>query len=232
MLPGAVRSLDPRQEPNLTEPRTKSERTRTRILDAAAAVFTEQGYGARLSDIARQAGIQTGSLYYHFASREELVGEVLSLGIENSWRQVREAVDAAPPGTSPLDRLAIAVRAHTMSVLELSDYASARARIVGHVPPVVAAAHRRDQRRYGDFWNAMFVAASDAGEINGDINLFAARMLAFGAMNWTADWFGHQQVVDAATIADTAVAVLLGGLSNSAGRPGASATERTATAQR
>ena len=78
----------------------------------------------------------------------------------------------------------------------------------------------------------MFVAASDAGEINGDINLFAARMLAFGAMNWTADWFGHQQVVDAATIADTAVAVLLGGLSNSSGRPGASATERTATAQR
>ncbi|MSW20533.1 MAG: TetR family transcriptional regulator [Actinobacteria bacterium] len=67
--------MDPPQEPNLTEPRTKSERTRTRILDAAAAVFSEQGYGARLSDIARHAGIQTGSLYYHFSSREELVDE-------------------------------------------------------------------------------------------------------------------------------------------------------------
>ena len=31
---------------------TKSARTRRRILDAAAEVFSEQGYGARLSDIA------------------------------------------------------------------------------------------------------------------------------------------------------------------------------------
>lgn len=196
-------------------PTSKSARTRTRILDAAAVVFTEQGYGARLSDIAERAGIQTGSLYYHFASREELVTEVLHLGIETSWRQVREALDALSPTATALDRIATAVRAHTMSVLEISDYASARARIVGHVPAPIASAHRRDQRAYGDFWNELFVAASDSGSLRGDVNLFAARMLAFGAMNWTAEWFGFQREVDAHAVADTAVAVLLGGLLNS-----------------
>jgi AcrR family transcriptional regulator len=60
-------------------------RTRRRILDAAAEVFSEQGYGARLSDIAERAGMKTGSLYYHFDSREDLVAEVLRLGIDGAW---------------------------------------------------------------------------------------------------------------------------------------------------
>src|SRR5215470_10769736 len=117
---------------------TKSERTRKRILDAAAKVFREQGYAnARLADIAELADMQTGSLYYHFDGREDLVAEILRLGIETAWQHVRDAVDGLPPDTRPIDRLAAAVRAHTLAVLELSDYSSAQARIVGQVPPVV-----------------------------------------------------------------------------------------------
>jgi AcrR family transcriptional regulator len=71
---------------------TKSARTRRRILDAAAEVFSEQGYGARLSDIADRAAMKTGSLYYHFDSREDLVAEVLALGIDGSWDQVASAL--------------------------------------------------------------------------------------------------------------------------------------------
>jgi AcrR family transcriptional regulator len=191
---------------------TKSARTRARILDAAAVVFREQGYGARLADIAERAGIQTGSLYYHFASREELVSEILHLGIETAWQHVRAGVDAAPPDASALERLAIAVRAHTMAVLELSDYASAQVRIVGQVPPAVAEAHHRDQRTYGEYWNDLFEAARAADELAPGVDLFAVRMLAFGAMNWTAEWFGRQRVVDAATVADQAVTVLVHGV--------------------
>ena len=55
---------------------SKSQRTRARILDAAARVFRREGYGARLSDIAAEAGIQTGSLYYHFDGRESLVADL------------------------------------------------------------------------------------------------------------------------------------------------------------
>ncbi len=191
---------------------TKSARTRARILDAAAAVFRAEGYSARLSDIAERAGIQTGSLYYHFSSREELVAEILRLGIENAWDHVRRALDSMPPDAAPLDRLAVAIRAHTMAVLELSDYASAQARIVGQVPPAVAAVHHREQRAYGRYWNGLLEAARDAGDLAVDVDLFMARMFAFGAMNWTAEWSATQREGDASEIADQAVAVLLQGL--------------------
>jgi AcrR family transcriptional regulator len=196
----------------MAEPVTKSARTRARILDAAAVVFRDQGYGARLSDIAEQAGIQTGSLYYHFASRDELVNEILRLGIETAWQHVRAAVAATPPGAPPIERLAVAVRAHTMAVLALSDYASAQARIVGQVPPTVAEVHRQAQRAYGEYWNDLFDAAACAGELAPGIELFAARMLAFGAMNWTAEWFGHQDGADAATVAEQAVDLIIRGV--------------------
>ncbi len=192
---------------------TKSERTRQRILDAAAKVFRQQGYAhARLSDIAEQAGMQAGSLYYHFSGREDLVAEILRLGIETSWQHVREALDDLPEDAAPVERLAVAIRAHTLSVLEISDYASAQARIVGQVPPEVRKGHMADQRSYGAYWHGLISAAVEAGELRADVDPFVVRMLILGALNWTAEWYTAGRGVDAAAIADHAVAMVLDGL--------------------
>ena len=192
---------------------SKSERTRQRILDAAAKVFREHGYAnARLADIAAAAGMKTGSLYYHFVSREELVAEILHLGITTAWDHVREAVDTLPPTATPLLRLATAVRAHMLAVLEIGDYASAQTRIVGQVPPEVLQGHLSEQREYGAYWNELLVAAANAGALRADTNLFVARMLILGALNWTAEWFRPERQTTAAEIAEQAVATVLGGL--------------------
>jgi AcrR family transcriptional regulator len=175
-------------------------------------VFSEQGYSARLSDIAERAGMKAGSLYYHFDSREELVAEILHRGIETSFEHVRAAVDAVPEHAAAIERLAAAVRAHTMAILEISAYASAQARIVGQVPPSIAKPHQREQRAYGTYWHELLEAAQREGDIAGDVDLFVARMLAFGAMNWIADWAPLAGRRGADAIADQAVALILDGL--------------------
>lgn len=193
---------------------TKSERTRQRVLDAAAEVLAERGYSeARLADIAERAGIQAGSLYYHFDSREELVAEVLRLGIEKAWYHVSAAVGRLPPSASPLDRLAAAIHAHTVAVVGLSAYSSAQARIVGQLPPDLAAAHRKDQRAYGAYWHDLFTAAQAAGQVDAGVDLFVARMLAFGAMNWTSTWFNARDERAVAHLGDQAVRMFLHGVS-------------------
>jgi AcrR family transcriptional regulator len=193
---------------------TKSERTRRRILDSAAAVFSEQGYGARLSDIAGRAGMKAGSLYYHFDSREDLVDEVLRLGIEGSWDQVAAAVGRLPSSVTPLDRVAAAIRAHTLSIVGRSAYASAQARIVGQLPPELARRHRKDMRAYGEYCQDLFAAAQAAGQIDGDVDLFVARMLALGAMNWTAEWFVAGKEMSADELADQTVRMFLHGVAS------------------
>jgi AcrR family transcriptional regulator len=198
---------------------TKSELTRQRILDAAAKVFRSEGYaGARLSDIAAAAGIQTGSLYYHFASREALVEEVLRLGIEVAWSHVRDAVEGLGPGATPLDRLQAAIRAHTEVQLEINDYSSAHARIIGQVPADVRRRNLVDQTNYGDYWDGLLRASITSGELRDDLDPYVVRMLMFGALNWTSEWYRPQMGRSAELVADQALSVLLGGLKSSGNR--------------
>jgi AcrR family transcriptional regulator len=53
--------------------RRDAERNRQRILRAAATVFTEQGIGASLDEVARQAGVGVGTVYRRFPDKATLV---------------------------------------------------------------------------------------------------------------------------------------------------------------
>lgn len=49
-----------------------------RLLDAAAAVFAEQGYeGVRVADVAERAGVSTGAIYNRFAGKSEMLMSAL-----------------------------------------------------------------------------------------------------------------------------------------------------------
>lgn len=53
--------------------------TRNKLLDAAARLFHEQGYAATgISTILREAGVNSGSLYYFFPTKEALLHGVLA----------------------------------------------------------------------------------------------------------------------------------------------------------
>src|ERR1700735_4199921 len=52
----------------------KSEETRTRILEAALAVFRERGFErATMRDVAAAAGVAVGAAYYYFESKDAIV---------------------------------------------------------------------------------------------------------------------------------------------------------------
>ena len=58
---------------------TEAPRTRDRILDAALALFAEQGYDATsMREISEQLGITKAALYYHFDSKADIVREMLA----------------------------------------------------------------------------------------------------------------------------------------------------------
>jgi AcrR family transcriptional regulator len=72
------------------------ELTRTRILDAAAALFAEKGFtGASLDEIAETAGYSKGAVYSNFAGKEDLF---LSL------MERRALEEQSMPGGSESDR--------------------------------------------------------------------------------------------------------------------------------
>ncbi len=82
--------------------RVRAEK-RAHILDAAIRVFAQLGYhGARVSDIAREAGIAYGLVYHYFKNKEEILNTIF----EERWSTVLEAVeDIAGAQTSTEDKL-------------------------------------------------------------------------------------------------------------------------------
>jgi len=62
--------------------RRRGAQTAERILDAAEAVFAEQGYaGTSLRDVAERVGLRIPSLYNHFPGKESLYTAVLERGV-------------------------------------------------------------------------------------------------------------------------------------------------------
>lgn len=62
--------------------RSDAQRNRERILEVAKQVFTRDGAGASLDEIARRAGVGPGTLYRHFPTRDALIEAVYFSAVE------------------------------------------------------------------------------------------------------------------------------------------------------
>lgn len=178
------------QNATMSDRSSKSEATRGRVLDAAAALFADQGYAATtLRQIATQAGVDASSIYYYFASKEEILDEVLRIGIDAVYGAVREAVADLPDDARHRDRIGVAVEAHLNTLLKYSAYTSANIAIFGQISPGAQQRNWRMRRQYADYWAAMLKDAQDAGEIAAGTDLSLLRLLLLGSINWSLQWY-------------------------------------------
>lgn len=102
-----------------TEPETRTApagarpaSTERRILDAATVLFYEKGYHAStMREVAAAVGIKAGSLYNHYASKEELLFRIA----EGVMQELLDAGRIAVASSSrPRDRLRELIRSHVV----------------------------------------------------------------------------------------------------------------------
>ena len=99
------------------------------LLEAAARRFLRDGYdAASMRDIAAEAGMQPGSIYYHFPSKADLLVAVHEEGL----RRIRTAVTAAIAAVDdPWARLEVACVTHMTVLLDGGDFFQAVMREIG-----------------------------------------------------------------------------------------------------
>jgi len=153
------------------------------LLDAAAHLFRAQGFhGTSIRDIVRAVDMLPGSLYYHFAAKEDLLVAVYAEGVRRITERVGTAVGSE---TEPWARLEAACVAHLESLLEESDYAQVVIRVrPGDVPAV--AAHLVTLR---DGYERLFVDLIAALPLAPGVDRSSLRLMLLGALNWSQDWY-------------------------------------------
>jgi TetR/AcrR family transcriptional regulator, cholesterol catabolism regulator len=172
------------------------------VLDEAARLFRAKGYeGATVREIARAAGMLPGSLYCHFATKEELLKAVYVRGVE----QISEAVDAATQRHSdPWARLEAACVAHLEAILREDDYAQ----VVIRVRPSDAPAVQQELVLLRNQYEALFTALVRALPLAPRTDRHALRLMLMGALNWSQTWYRPDGRFDPRTIARKFVALL------------------------
>ena len=168
---------------------SRAEISRQQILAVAAQLFARHGYAdTSLRDIAGAVGMKAGSLYYHFASKEEIAETVMAEGIDLVRAAVKRALAGRAKDADPLENIEIAVRAHLQALHESGDYASANIRCFNHVPDEIKARLRKIRERYSADWRKLIDRARAAGRLDADIDDEALLYGLFGVMNWTLEW--------------------------------------------
>jgi TetR/AcrR family transcriptional regulator, cholesterol catabolism regulator len=150
--------------------------TRDEILRASAALFAERGIpGTTMRAIAERCSIKAASLYHHFASKAEIVAEIMtasSAHVVGLYDEVRAA--SLPPG----ERVEALMRA---TLRNFRDHPEA-ARMFYENPAYVSAdpllgTVRADARANDRLWVTAISEAIAAGELRSDIEPARLKLL-------------------------------------------------------
>ena len=133
-------------------PRADAVRNRARILRATREVLSRDGLGAQIDEIAREAGVGTGTIYRNFPTRQALLEAVVADGVQQQTERARALVDADDPTGVLFGYLADWIersrqqRAFTEMLMNAGiDVRAAKAGAMGDLQEALAALLRRAQ---------------------------------------------------------------------------------------
>ncbi len=151
--------------------------TRDRLLMAARELIEEGGYStASVVAIADRAGVAAGTLYRHFASKEELFVDVFRSVCAREERAMRAAADRMPAGSSAAERLETVLA--TFARRALGNRRLAWALIAEPVDPLVDAERLAYRERYAAVIAEGLRTGIEAGELpDQNVELTAAALV-------------------------------------------------------
>jgi AcrR family transcriptional regulator len=75
----------------------RTEETQAKILDAALAIFSEQGFEkTQLEEVAARAGYTRGAIYAHYSSKEDLFLALMEHRVLTKFAAIRKVIEAEP----------------------------------------------------------------------------------------------------------------------------------------
>ncbi|MCW6536063.1 TetR/AcrR family transcriptional regulator [Sphingomonas lycopersici] len=190
---------------------TQAANGRTRIMDSAAKILWQKGFaGAKLSDIAKGAGMLAPSIYYHFPSKDHLVEEVMMEGIYHNNRHIMARVEGLGAGASPIVRLRAAIVAHVDFLLTGDDYSSAVARVFDDLPDEMRKRVLAAYSSFDNYWRDLIVAAQADGSATLALDATVVRKFLIAMLDSCSSWFRPGKL-GPAQIAEQAADLLLYG---------------------
>jgi len=192
--------------------RTRQDRPtrQAQIFEAAARLFCEKGFDkASMGDISAALGLTKAGLYHHIRSKEELLYQIMSYGMDLFEQKVLNRVAAID---DPLDRIRATLRGH---VLLVTRDRPKEITVILHESNALKGRYRdridARKKRYVKFLEKTFrelVRSGAARHIDPSVATFAM----LGMINWIYQWYRPGGRLDENALAETLSDLFLGGV--------------------
>jgi AcrR family transcriptional regulator len=188
--------------------RNNESNRREELLRVSAKLFREKGFdGTSIRDISAAAGMHSGSPFYHFKTKQDILVAVMEQGLAEGLRKTEEVMALDLPAEQKLTRL---IRAQLGTILEEgSDFIP----VLLYDWRSLNAANRRRivalKDRYDALWQQVIDDLQRAGHMPGDAQL--VRLLILGAVNWTGTWYREGGRLSLDDVAEGAARLFLQG---------------------
>lgn len=180
---------------------------RGRVLRAAAHLFCSQGYErTTVRDLARVVGIQSGSLFHHFKTKEDILYAVMEEAIRYNHSRLEEAFTK---GQTPREKLRGLIRAELESINgDTGDAMSVLVYEWNSLSPESQQPLLAMRARYESLWENVLAEARCQGLTEHEP--FILRRLLGGAVSWTRMWYKRNGPVSLDQLAEIVLEMTLG----------------------
>ena len=175
------------------------------IIEAAVRVFARNGYyNSRVSDIAREAGIASGTIYLYFKTKDEILVTLFREKMAEFVATVRKAIAAESDAVAKLRRL---IRLHFKLLEEHPEMAEVVQVELRQGQKFFRGASANEVSGYFDLISSVLEEGMAAGLFRADLPVKTVRKVLFGAMDqmatsWVLGKRGYKLLETADAVAD------------------------------
>lgn len=202
----------PRGRPRKTLDERDDGNRRQALIMAAAALFRRKGFAATSTrDIAQSVGMHSGSPFYHFKSKDDLLYAVMEAGMHSAIARQTLALDAlqyVEPARKARAQLRALVHAHFETLLGPgNDFVPVMLYENRSLGARQRMALARLQAQYEAAWTPVLEVLHSQGTLGAPVKL--ARLLMLGALNWSVQWFDSKKEASVQDLTDACLALFL-----------------------
>lgn len=181
------------------------------IVDAAVRVFARAGYyNSRVSDIAREAGIASGTIYLYFKTKDEILVTLFREKMAQWVAFVQREIAAEPDAVAKIRRL---VALHFRVLEQDPDLAEVVQVELRQGHKFFRGASAREVSAYFDLIEGVLREGIAAGLVRPDLPVKVATKVLFGAMDQMAtSWVLGKRAYRLSDAAEAVAAIFLKGV--------------------